>query len=192
MIDGYARVSTVAQSVGGQVRELTKAAGCKKVFREVASGARGDRSQLRRALDRLDAACWCARSHAATTSTTVRFRGSRELPTWQRYWECLSRHRHLWLNMHVYRRMGVATDFWDRSSNWLCHSRRIGSGICRHSLGSYGGWRSCISGERNGNPAPMGFPAVRHSDVANCVWRKRKQPKQHAEQQKTNDLGGSG
>jgi len=36
------------------VRQLTKA-GCKKVFREVASGAKTDRSQLRRALDQLDA-----------------------------------------------------------------------------------------------------------------------------------------
>jgi DNA invertase Pin-like site-specific DNA recombinase len=49
---GYARVSTDSQSVGAQVRQLTKA-GCKKVFREVASGARTDRSQLRRALDQL-------------------------------------------------------------------------------------------------------------------------------------------
>jgi DNA invertase Pin-like site-specific DNA recombinase len=36
------------------VRQLTQA-GCKKVFREVASGAKTDRSQLRRALDQLDA-----------------------------------------------------------------------------------------------------------------------------------------
>src|SRR5271155_3487707 len=50
---GYARVSTDGQSVGAQVRQLTKA-GCKKVFREVASGAKTDRSQLRRALNQLD------------------------------------------------------------------------------------------------------------------------------------------
>jgi DNA invertase Pin-like site-specific DNA recombinase len=37
-----------------QVRQLTKA-GCKKVFRETASGAKTDRSQLRRALDQLEA-----------------------------------------------------------------------------------------------------------------------------------------
>jgi predicted nucleic acid-binding protein len=36
---GYARVSTDGQSVAAQVRLLTQA-GCKKVFREVASGAR--------------------------------------------------------------------------------------------------------------------------------------------------------
>jgi hypothetical protein len=36
---GYARVSTDGQSVDAQVRQLTKA-GCKKVFREVASGAK--------------------------------------------------------------------------------------------------------------------------------------------------------
>src|SRR5208337_4107159 len=51
---GYARVSTDGQSVDAQVRQLTKA-GCKKVFREVASGAKTDRSQLRRLLDQLDA-----------------------------------------------------------------------------------------------------------------------------------------
>ncbi len=51
---GYARVSTDGQSVDAQVRQLTKA-GCKKVFREVASGAKTDRTQLRRALDQLEA-----------------------------------------------------------------------------------------------------------------------------------------
>ena len=51
---GYARVSTDGQSVDAQVRQLTKA-GCKMVFREVASGAKIDRRQLRRALDQLEA-----------------------------------------------------------------------------------------------------------------------------------------
>src|ERR1700687_829273 len=51
---GYARVSSDGQSVDAQVRQLTKA-GCKKVFREVASGAKADRAQLRRLLDVLDA-----------------------------------------------------------------------------------------------------------------------------------------
>ena len=51
---GYARVSTDGQSVDAQVRQLTKA-GCKKVFREVASGAKTDRSQLRKVLDQLEA-----------------------------------------------------------------------------------------------------------------------------------------
>src|ERR1700746_3070674 len=51
---GYARVSTDGQSVEAQVRQLTKA-GCKKVFRETASGIKTDRSQLRKALDQLDA-----------------------------------------------------------------------------------------------------------------------------------------
>jgi DNA invertase Pin-like site-specific DNA recombinase len=51
---GYARVSTDGQSVEAQVRQLTEA-GCKKVFREVASGAKTDRSQLRQALAKLDA-----------------------------------------------------------------------------------------------------------------------------------------
>jgi DNA invertase Pin-like site-specific DNA recombinase len=51
---GYARVSTAGQSVDAQVRQLTKA-GCKKVFREVASGAKTDRAQLRRLLGQLEA-----------------------------------------------------------------------------------------------------------------------------------------
>jgi len=51
---GYARVSTDGQSVDAQVRQLAKA-GCKKVFREVASGVKTDRVQLRRLLDVLDA-----------------------------------------------------------------------------------------------------------------------------------------
>jgi DNA invertase Pin-like site-specific DNA recombinase len=52
---GYARVSTDGQSVDAQVRQLTRA-GCKKVFRETASGAKTDRAQLRKALDQLEAA----------------------------------------------------------------------------------------------------------------------------------------
>ena len=51
---GYARVSTDGQSVEAQVRQLTKA-GCKKVFREVASGAKTDRAQLRRLIKTLGA-----------------------------------------------------------------------------------------------------------------------------------------
>src|ERR1700709_123731 len=54
MIYGYARVSTDGQSVEAQVRQLTKA-GCKKVFRETASGAKTDRAQLRKPLTHLDA-----------------------------------------------------------------------------------------------------------------------------------------
>jgi DNA invertase Pin-like site-specific DNA recombinase len=50
---GYARVSTDGQSVDAQVRQLTKA-GCKKVFREVASGAKTDRAQLRKAIAKLE------------------------------------------------------------------------------------------------------------------------------------------
>src|SRR5580700_584871 len=54
MIYGYARVSTDGQSVTAQVAALRKH-GAGKVFREVASGAKTDRAQLRRALDELDA-----------------------------------------------------------------------------------------------------------------------------------------
>ncbi len=52
MIYGYARVSTDGQSVEAQICALT-AAGAVKVFREVASGAKTDRAQLRRLLDSL-------------------------------------------------------------------------------------------------------------------------------------------
>jgi DNA invertase Pin-like site-specific DNA recombinase len=54
MKHGYARVSTDGQSVEAQVRQLTKA-GCKKVFRETARGAKTDRNQLRKALVQLNA-----------------------------------------------------------------------------------------------------------------------------------------
>jgi DNA invertase Pin-like site-specific DNA recombinase len=54
MIYGYARVSTDGQSVDAQVRQL-RAAGAETVYREVASGAKTDRAQLRRTLDQLDA-----------------------------------------------------------------------------------------------------------------------------------------
>jgi DNA invertase Pin-like site-specific DNA recombinase len=49
---GYARVSTDGQSVDAQVRQLTKA-GCEKIVREVASGAKTDRAKLRRLLGQL-------------------------------------------------------------------------------------------------------------------------------------------
>jgi DNA invertase Pin-like site-specific DNA recombinase len=54
MIYGYARVSTDGQSVAAQVAALRKH-GAGKVFREVASGAKTDRAQLRRVLEELDA-----------------------------------------------------------------------------------------------------------------------------------------
>ena len=54
MIFGYARVSTDGQSVDAQVRQL-RAAGCEKIYRETASGVKTDRSQLRRAIDKLAA-----------------------------------------------------------------------------------------------------------------------------------------
>jgi DNA invertase Pin-like site-specific DNA recombinase len=50
---GYARVSTNGKSVDAQVRQVTKA-GCKTVFREVASGAKTDCAQLRWLLGQLD------------------------------------------------------------------------------------------------------------------------------------------
>jgi DNA invertase Pin-like site-specific DNA recombinase len=51
---GYARVSTDGQSVNAQVAALRKH-GAGKVFREVASGAKTDRAQLRRIIGQLDA-----------------------------------------------------------------------------------------------------------------------------------------
>ena len=50
---GYARVSTREQDLTGQVAELT-AAGCAKVYREKASGARGDRAELAKVVRRLE------------------------------------------------------------------------------------------------------------------------------------------
>src|SRR6202030_1717910 len=47
MFYAYAGVSTGGQTESAQVRQL-RAAGAKKVFREVASGAKTDRLQLRR------------------------------------------------------------------------------------------------------------------------------------------------
>jgi Resolvase, N terminal domain len=47
-------VSTDGQSIDAQVRQL-RAAGARQVFREVASGAKTDRAQLRRVLAQLDA-----------------------------------------------------------------------------------------------------------------------------------------
>jgi DNA invertase Pin-like site-specific DNA recombinase len=52
MIVGYARVSTREQDLSGQLAEL-RSAGCVKVFKEKASGARGDRAELRKAVDKL-------------------------------------------------------------------------------------------------------------------------------------------
>lgn len=49
---GYARVSTADQDTGLQVEAL-KAAGCKRIFRETASGAQRDRPELAKALDYL-------------------------------------------------------------------------------------------------------------------------------------------
>jgi DNA invertase Pin-like site-specific DNA recombinase len=51
---GYARVSTDGQSVDAQIRQL-RDAGAGKVFREVASGAKTDRPQLRRLLSEIAA-----------------------------------------------------------------------------------------------------------------------------------------
>ena len=68
---GYARVSTDGQSVGAQVRQRTKA-GCKKVFRETASGAETDRAQLRRELAALEAG-----DRSARTRRRRRSNGSR-------------------------------------------------------------------------------------------------------------------
>jgi DNA invertase Pin-like site-specific DNA recombinase len=50
---GYARVSTRDQDLTAQVTELT-AAGCAKVFKEKASGAKTDRAELAKVIGRLE------------------------------------------------------------------------------------------------------------------------------------------
>ena len=54
MLYGYAKVSTGSQSEAAQVRQL-RAAGAGKVFREITSGAKTDRPQLRRIVAQLAA-----------------------------------------------------------------------------------------------------------------------------------------
>lgn len=54
MIYGYARVSTDGQSLEAQLAHL-RSAGADRVVQEVASGAKSDRTQLRRVLTRLEA-----------------------------------------------------------------------------------------------------------------------------------------
>jgi DNA invertase Pin-like site-specific DNA recombinase len=49
LLYGYARVSTHGQTLETQLEQL-RAAGCRKVYRERASGARADRRQLQRLL----------------------------------------------------------------------------------------------------------------------------------------------
>lgn len=51
---GYARVSTDGQSVDAQVTEL-RDAGCDRIFKEIASGAKTQRAQLRRCINALQA-----------------------------------------------------------------------------------------------------------------------------------------
>jgi DNA invertase Pin-like site-specific DNA recombinase len=54
---GYARVSTYGQTLGAQLEQL-RAAGCTKIYREEVTGARADRRELLRMLDRLAPAIW--------------------------------------------------------------------------------------------------------------------------------------
>jgi DNA invertase Pin-like site-specific DNA recombinase len=52
-IFGYARVSTNGQDLAGQIAELEQA-GCVKVYREKASGAKTDRPELAKVIGRLE------------------------------------------------------------------------------------------------------------------------------------------
>ena len=51
---GYARVSTVGQTLEAQLEGL-KAAGCQRIFREKVSGARADRRELNKMLRKIQA-----------------------------------------------------------------------------------------------------------------------------------------
>src|ERR1043166_7282165 len=53
LLYGYARVSTHGQTLAAQLEQL-RAAGCLRVYREKASGARADRHELQRLLKVLD------------------------------------------------------------------------------------------------------------------------------------------
>jgi DNA invertase Pin-like site-specific DNA recombinase len=50
---GYARVSTIGQTLDAQLAQL-KAAGCDPIFKDTASGARVDRKELQRMLSKLE------------------------------------------------------------------------------------------------------------------------------------------
>ncbi len=52
LLYGYARVSTHGQTLEAQLEQL-RVAGCRKIYREKASGAHADRHQLRRLLNAL-------------------------------------------------------------------------------------------------------------------------------------------
>jgi DNA invertase Pin-like site-specific DNA recombinase len=52
LLYGYARVSTHGQTLAAQLEQL-RAAGCRKIYREKASGARADRRQLQRLVNAL-------------------------------------------------------------------------------------------------------------------------------------------
>ena len=56
---GYARVSTYGQTLDAQLDQL-RAAGCssRNIYREKVTGARADRRELLRMLDRLTPATW--------------------------------------------------------------------------------------------------------------------------------------
>ena len=49
---GYARVSTYGQTLDSQLEQLRQA-GCRNIYREKVTGARPDRRELNRMLDRL-------------------------------------------------------------------------------------------------------------------------------------------
>src|SRR5215213_4696411 len=80
---GYARVSTSGQTLSAQIEQL-KAAGCTTIFQEMASGARTDRPQLKKAIAALPSN-WTTSAFNSVGESASRSPGEAILPGNQRH-----------------------------------------------------------------------------------------------------------